>query len=166
MFNSFFGFRGNGKFKCVSGYPQSIIDIEPTWLKISSFKCVLPSIPKLIRFGCCYNGNRNIDCFSVTETHLSALVFDDEIGIQGYTIYRLDQQAHTKGGGVAVYVRSCLSVERFLFDLEMKTRKQNRNKKRTEIERFDSFIERTQTRVAFGWLSERSSEKTSCPRSF
>ena len=38
--------------------------------------------------------------------------------------------------------------------------------KRTEIERFDWFIERIQTRVAFGWLSERSGEKTSCPRTF
>ena len=43
----------------------------------------------------------------------------------------------------------------------MKTRKQNRNNKRTEIERFDWFIERIQTRVAFGWLSERSGEKLS-----
>ena len=40
----------------------------------------------------------------------------------------------------------------------MKTREQNRNNKRTEIERFDWFIERIQTRVAFGWLSERSGE--------
>ena len=41
----------------------------------------------------------------------------------------------------------------------MKTREQNRNNKRTEIQRFDWFIERIQTRVAFGWLSERSGEK-------
>ena len=46
------------------------------------------------------------------------------------------------------------------------TLKQNRNIKRTEKERFDWFIERIQTRVAFGWLSERSGEKTSCPRTF
>ena len=46
------------------------------------------------------------------------------------------------------------------------TREQNRNNKRTEIGRFDWFIERIQTRVAFGWLSERSGEKTSCPRTF
>ena len=45
-------------------------------------------------------------------------------------------------------------------------REQNRNNKRTEIERFDWFIERIQTRVALGWLSERSGEKTSCPRTF
>ena len=46
----------------------------------------------------------------------------------------------------------------------MKTREQNRNNKRTEIERFHRFIERIQMRVAFGWLRERSGEKTSCPR--
>ena len=33
-----------------------------------------------------------------------------------------------------------------------------------EIERFDWFMERIQTRVAFGWLRERSGEKTSCRR--
>ena len=52
-----------------------------------------------------------------------------------------------------------LNLERFSCDLEMKPREQNRNNKRTEIERFDCFIERIQTRVAFGWLSERSGEK-------
>ena len=44
----------------------------------------------------------------------------------------------------------------FVWHLDMKTRKQNGNNKLTEIERFDWLIERTQTRVAFGWLSERS----------
>ena len=57
-------------------------------------------------------------------------------------------------------------VERFSYDLETKTREQNRNNKRTEKGRYDWFIERTQTRVAFGCLSERSDEKTSCPRAF
>ena len=57
-------------------------------------------------------------------------------------------------------------VERFSYDLETKTREQNRNNKRTEIGRHDWFIERTQTHVAFGCLSERSGEKTSCPRAF
>ena len=57
-------------------------------------------------------------------------------------------------------------LERFSCDLKMITREQKRNNKRTEIERFDWFIERIQTRVAFGWLSERSGEKTSCPRTF
>ena len=38
--------------------------------------------------------------------------------------------------------------------------------KRTKKERFEWFIERIQTRVAFGWLSERSGEKTSCPKNF
>ena len=57
-------------------------------------------------------------------------------------------------------------VERFLFELEMKTREQNRNNKRKEIERFDWFIDRIQTRVAFDWLGELSGEKLSCPRTF
>ena len=57
-------------------------------------------------------------------------------------------------------------IKRFSGDLEMKTRGRNRNNKRTEIERFDWFIERIQTRGAFGWLSERSGEKISCSRTF
>ena len=57
-------------------------------------------------------------------------------------------------------------LEQFSYDLEIKTRKQDRNNKRTKIERFDWFVERIQTRVAFGWLSERSDEKNSCPRTF
>ena len=51
-----------------------------------------------------------------------------------------------------------LLLEGLSYDLEMKTRDQDRNNKRTQIERFDWFVERIQTRVAFGWLSERSDE--------
>ena len=42
-------------------------------------------------------------------------------------------------------------TERFPYDLEMKTREQNKNNKRdlNERERFDWFIEQIQTRVAF-----------------
>ena len=58
--------------------------------------------------------------------------------------------------------RFCEVIKRFSHDLEMKTREQNRNNKRTEIELFDWSIERIQTRVAFRWLNERSDEKTSC----
>ena len=36
---------------------------------------------------------------------------------------------------------ACKGLERFSYDLEMKTREQNRKNKRTEIERFDWFIE-------------------------
>ena len=57
-------------------------------------------------------------------------------------------------------------IERFSYDLEMKTREQNRNNKRTEIERFDWFIEQIQTHAAFGWLNERSGKKISWPRTF
>ena len=64
------------------------------------------------------------------------------------------------------YIIKRKRLERFSYDLEMKTREQNRINKRTEIERFDWFIERIQKHVVFGWLSERSSEITSCPRTF
>ena len=40
-------------------------------------------------------------------------------------------------------------LERFSYDIEMKAREQNRNDERTEIERFDWFIERTDKRA---WL--------------
>ena len=62
--------------------------------------------------------------------------------------------------------KRCNLLKQFSYDLEMKTREQNRNNKRMETERFDWFIERIETRVAFGWLSEHSGEKTSFPRTF
>ena len=74
---------------------------------------------------------------------------------------------HSKNSKKTIRGRHLLfGVERFSFDLEIKTCEQNRHKKRAEIERFDWFIERIQTHVAFGWLSKHSSEKTSCPRTF
>ena len=68
---------------------------------------------------------------------------------------------------LALPSRLCLkTIEQFSYDLEMKTHEQNRNNKQTDLERFDWFIERIQTLVAFGWLSKRSGEKTSCPKTF
>ena len=67
---------------------------------------------------------------------------------------------------LAIDCNQLLLIERFLYDLETKTRQQNRNNKRAEIGQFDWFIERIQTRLAFGWSSERSGEKTSRPRTF
>ena len=57
-------------------------------------------------------------------------------------------------------------MERFSNDLKMKTRGQNRRNKRTEIQRFH-LVYRTDTNAhGFGWLSERSGEKTSSLRTF
>ena len=50
---------------------------------------------------------------------------------------------------VRTYQSTLWKIERFSYDLEMETREKNRNNKRMEIERFDWFIERIQTRVAF-----------------
>ena len=55
-------------------------------------------------------------------------------------------------------------LERFSYHLKIKTCQQNRNNKRKESERLGWYIEQIQTRVAFAWLSERSGEKTSRPR--
>ena len=46
------------------------------------------------------------------------------------------------------------------------TLKWKRANKTAKIERFDSFVERIQTRVGFRWLSKRLAEKTSCPKNF
>ena len=67
---------------------------------------------------------------------------------------------------LAIDCNQLFLIELFSYDLETKRREQNRNNKRIEIGRFDWFIERIQTRVAFGWLSERSGEQTSRPRIF
>ena len=76
---------------------------------------------------------------------------------------------HFPPGGYFINSHSLFSwlcidlLERFSYDLDMKTREQNRNNKRTEIERFDWFIERIQTSVAFRWLSERWGKKNFMP---
>ena len=57
-------------------------------------------------------------------------------------------------------------LERLLYELEMKSANKTEKNKQTEIERFYWFIERIQTRVAVGLLSERSGIKTSCSRTF
>ena len=69
-------------------------------------------------------------------------------------------------GLMSSFICRPFALERLSYDLEMKTLERNGNNKRTEIERFDWFIERIQTHLAFGWLSERSAEKTSCPKNF
>ena len=57
-------------------------------------------------------------------------------------------------------------LERFSYHPKIKARQQNRSNKRKERERLGWYIEQIQTRVAFAWLSERSGEKTSRPRTF
>ena len=57
--------------------------------------------------------------------------------------------------------KQCNLLEQFSYDLEMKTREQNRNNKRVE-----TAIWLVQTRVTFGWLSEHSGEKNFNPKNF
>ena len=105
------------------------------------------------------NSEKKTDCSAV----YIGLVFDVIVGfsckpsLNSFFVYDFV---------LAIDCNQLLLIERFSYDLETKTRQQNRNNKRTEIKRFDWFIERMQTRVAFGWLSERLGEKTSRPRTF
>ena len=55
-----------------------------------------------------------------------------------------------------VNVALVLTIERFSYDLEMKTHEQNRNDKRTDIERFDWFVQWLQTRMVFVHARELS----------
>ena len=56
------------------------------------------------------------------------------------------------------YYKVLLHVVRAILNENART-KQKQQLKQTEIERFDWFIERIQTCVAFGWLRERRGEK-------
>ena len=62
-----------------------------------------PRIDHLINFACIDN---SYDVITLSETHLSSIIDDEEIQIEGYTIFRLDRNRH--GGGVAIYCRTDL----------------------------------------------------------
>ncbi len=52
----------------------------------------------------------------VVETWLSNEITDSEISLEGYVTYRLDRNRH--GGGVIMYVHSCVSSELLLLGPE------------------------------------------------
>lgn len=49
----------------------------------------------------------NLDILTVSETHLTQDIHNDEVNIDGYQILRKDR-AHKAGGGVAIYFKSAL----------------------------------------------------------
>ena len=61
----------------------------------------------------------NVDIISITETWLNDNVTDDEVSINGYTLFRKDRRDEVKcrGGGVAMYIKNELSPT-FNSDLE------------------------------------------------
>ena len=87
------------------------------------------------------------------------------IRIETFQVLMLCMQKPPKNNGKCCLMAFFI-IERFSYVLEVKTREQNKPNKRKEIGRFDWFIEQIQTRVAFGWISERSRKKTSCSRTF
>ena len=67
-----------------------------------------------------------------------------------------------------VYKRLSLTYIGAIFVWTWKENARTKQKQQTNWNRAicDWFIERLQTRVDFGWLSEHSGEKTSCPKNF
>ena len=58
----------------------------------------------------CSLNNYNYDVICVVESWLSCDVFNSEISINGYDIFRLDQDRH--GGGIPIFAKSefCASI--------------------------------------------------------
>ena len=60
-----------------------------------------PRLHHLYNFVCKDN---KYDIIALTETHLSNDIDDDELGFEGFTLFRLDRNRH--GGGVLLYCRN------------------------------------------------------------
>ena len=63
-----------------------------------------PRLDHLYNFACIDN---SFDVIALSETHLSPDIDDDEIQLDGYSLFRLDRNRH--GGGIAIYCRSDLN---------------------------------------------------------
>ena len=56
---------------------------------------------------------RGIDLTGLSETHMNTNISSDEVYLDGYNLKRLDRGCG-KGGGVAVYIISCLTAEEMI----------------------------------------------------
>jgi hypothetical protein len=64
-------------------------------------------------------GVNNFDAFAVTETWLTSNVsVQDSHNMNGYHLPLLKNRTHCRDGGVALYLKNCLSYKR-RFELEM-----------------------------------------------
>eukprot|EP00116_Pleurobrachia_bachei_P012963 sb/3473225/ len=52
---------------------------------------------------------KNVPFLTITETHLNSTIFDVEVEMEGYSVFRADR-VRRKHGGVAIYVRNDLAV--------------------------------------------------------
>jgi hypothetical protein len=48
------------------------------------------------------------DIFALTETWLSESIDNSEISVKDYQLFRLDRNSQTKGGGLLLYINSCI----------------------------------------------------------
>ena len=58
--------------------------------------------------------NASLDVLGLTETWLTSDIDDNELEFEGYSIFREDRgtKGKSEGGGVIIYVNSCLKVVR------------------------------------------------------
>ena len=91
-------FRGSG----VKIVHQNIRSLLP---KIDELRLLISSVQS------------KIDLITLSETWLTDDVSDSEVNIEGYTFNRRDRGSKEKGGGLGIYVRNNLLVNR-RFDLE------------------------------------------------
>ena len=54
--------------------------------------------------------DHELDVLGLNETRLSKDIRDSEVSVEGYDIYRHDRD--TSGGGVAIYVKDTLPIEK------------------------------------------------------
>ena len=55
---------------------------------------------------------QDVQIVCVTETHLNSTVFDAEVSLPNFVLFREDREDGTKHGGSAIYVHSSLKAER------------------------------------------------------
>ena len=72
-----------------------------------------------------------------------------------FSIQRTRLSRSQEQGITLIIILNSFSLEQFSYVLEIKTRERNRNKKRTEIERFDWFIERIHAWLLVGYANAR-----------
>jgi len=60
-----------------------------------------------------YVHDLNPDIIGITESWTSSHIFDSELSIDGYDLFRQDRPVDRDGGGVLLYVRSNLHAVQF-----------------------------------------------------
>ena len=92
---------------CIPNSPESTLNYltDTKGLKCLHYN-VQSLLPKLdeLRY---LNNIAKFDCISINESFLDCSIANNEINIEGFSIFRTDRSRH--GGGVVLYIREALS---------------------------------------------------------